>query len=55
MFHLVINATSSRYREGSPATVYQMQINYIHSFLPHLTVWLFIFIPMFFHTLTACG
>jgi succinate dehydrogenase / fumarate reductase cytochrome b subunit len=52
LFHLVINATLVEgYREGSAATVYQVQINYIHSvpFLT-LTVWLFIFMPMFFHT-----
>jgi succinate dehydrogenase / fumarate reductase cytochrome b subunit len=52
LFHLLINATLVEgYREAAPQTVYQTQVNFIHSipFLP-AAEWLFVFLPILFHS-----
>jgi len=51
--HLLVNATLVEgYREGAPVTVYQMQVNKIHSipFLPGVE-WLLIYLPILYHTI----
>jgi succinate dehydrogenase / fumarate reductase, cytochrome b subunit len=53
LFHLLINATLVEgFREGVDKTVYQKQIDYIHS-IPFLTLtkWLLIYLPIIYHTL----
>jgi succinate dehydrogenase cytochrome b subunit len=52
IFHLLVNATMVEgYREGAAQTVYQKQVNYIHS-IPFLalTEWVFIYLPIIYHT-----
>jgi succinate dehydrogenase / fumarate reductase, cytochrome b subunit len=55
IIHLLITATLVEgYREGAGETVFQKQVDRIHA-IPFLAVstWLFIFLPILFHT--VCG